>query len=113
MLASRVARGSWGALRGAAWAPGARPGKGSALRALLPSAPGCLRCLAERWWLRPAALGLRWPGAFPRGHCSGSEKAAPGPTVGGGAAAEAPGGRWGPANAASLVRTEEEGQPRP
>lgn len=99
MLASRVARGSWGALRGATWA---RPGKGRALGALLPPAPICLGCLAERWWLRPAALGLWLPGAGPRGHCSGVGKATPGPPPGEGAAAEAPGGPWGPESAASL-----------
>lgn len=109
MLASRVARGSWGALRGAAWAPRARRGKECALGALLSPAPWCL---AERWWLRPAALGLQLPGAFSRGHCSGAGKATPGPTAGGGAAAEARGSRWGPASAASLVRTEEERRPR-
>uniref|UniRef100_A0ABI7XAN5 cardiolipin synthase (CMP-forming) n=1 Tax=Felis catus TaxID=9685 RepID=A0ABI7XAN5_FELCA len=102
MLASRVARGSWGALRSAAWAPGARPGKGRARGSLLRSVPGCLGCLVERWWLRPAALGLRLPGTGPRGHCSGAGKAAPGPAAGGGAAAEARAGRWGPASAASL-----------
>lgn len=111
MLASRVARGSWGALRGAAWAPGARPGKGRVLRALLPPAPICLGCLAGRWWLRPAALGLWRPGAVPRGHCSGAGKAAPGPAAGDGAAAEPRGGRWGPAGAASLVRTGGRGSP--
>ncbi|XP_045384241.1 cardiolipin synthase (CMP-forming) [Lemur catta] len=95
MLASRAVRGSWGALRSAVWAPGARPGKGRTRGALLPPAPCCLGCLAERWWLRPAALG-------PRNHCSGAGKAAPGPGAGGGAAAEAPGGQWGPARAASL-----------
>ncbi|KAM8775576.1 cardiolipin synthase (CMP-forming) [Rhynchonycteris naso] len=102
MLASRVACGSWAALRRAAWAPGARPSKGRALGALLPPAPVCLGCLAERWWLRPAALGLRLPGAVPRGHCSGAGKATPGPTAGAGATAEARGGSWGPASAASL-----------
>lgn len=112
MLASRVARGSWGALRGAAWALRARRGKESALGPLLSPAPWCLGFLAERWWLRPAALGLQLPGAFSRGRCSGAGKATPGPTAGGGAAAEARGGRWGPASAASLVRTEEEGRPR-
>lgn len=112
MLASRVARASWEALRGAAWAPRARRGKESALGALLSPAPWCLGCLAERWWLRPAALGLQLRGAFSRGHCSGAGKATPGPTAGGGAAAEARGGRWGPASAASLVRTEKEGRPR-
>lgn len=111
MLASRVARGSWGALRGAAWAPGLRPGKGRALGALLPPAPVCLGCLAERWWRRQAALGLWLPGAVPRGHCSGAGKATPGPTAGEGAAAEARGGRWGPASVTSLVRTEEQGLP--
>ena len=110
MLASRVARGSWGALRSAAWAPGARPGKGRARGSLLRSVPGCLGCLVERWWLRPAALGLRLPGTGPRGHCSGAGKAAPGPAAGGGAAAEARAGRWGPASAASLVRIEEEAE---
>lgn len=108
MLASRVARGSWGALRGATWA---RPGKGRALGALLPPAPICLGCLAERWRLRPAALGLWRPGAGPRGHCSGAGKATPGPPAGEGAAAEAPGGPWGPESAANLVRTEEKGPP--
>ncbi|KAM7126752.1 cardiolipin synthase (CMP-forming) isoform 1-T1 [Molossus nigricans] len=102
MLASRVARGSWGALRGAAWAPRLQPGKGRALGALLPPAPVCLGCLAERWWRRPAALGLGLPGAVPRGHCSGAGKATPGPTAGEGAAAEARGGRWGPAGVTSL-----------
>ncbi|ELK03978.1 Cardiolipin synthetase [Pteropus alecto] len=102
MLASRVARGSWGALRGAAWALRARRGKESALGPLLSPAPWCLGFLAERWWLRPAALGLQLPGAFSRGRCSGAGKATPGPTAGGGAAAEARGGRWGPASAASL-----------
>ncbi|XP_004433827.1 PREDICTED: cardiolipin synthase (CMP-forming) isoform X1 [Ceratotherium simum simum] len=99
MLASRVARGSWGALRSAAWEPGARPGKGRARGALLPLAPSCLGCLAGRWWLRPAALGLRLPGVGPRGHCSGAEKAAPRPAAGDGAAAEA---GDGPGSAASL-----------
>eukprot|EP00070_Physeter_catodon_P047801 XP_028354695.1 cardiolipin synthase (CMP-forming) isoform X3 [Physeter catodon] len=102
MLASRVARTSWGALRVALWAPGARPGKGRARGALLPPVPCCLGCLAERWWLRPAALGLRLPGASPRAHCSGAGKAAPGPAAEGDAATEARGGRWGPASAASL-----------
>lgn len=113
MLASRVARGSWGFLRSAAWAPGVRPGKGRARGALLRSVPGCLGCLVERWWLRPAALGLRLPGASPRGHCSGAGKAAPGPAAGEDAAAEARGGRWGQASATSLVGIEEaaEGQP--
>nr|KAF6358517.1 hypothetical protein mPipKuh1_010339 [Pipistrellus kuhlii] len=99
MLASRVARGSWGALRGATWA---RPGKGRSLGALLPPAPVCLGRLAGRWWLRPAALGLRPPGAGPRGHCSGLGKAAPAPPAGEGAAAAAPGGPWGPESAANL-----------
>ncbi|XP_024415678.2 cardiolipin synthase (CMP-forming) isoform X1 [Desmodus rotundus] len=102
MLASRVARGSWGALRGAAWAPGVRPGKGRALGAPLPPAPVCLGCLAERRWLRPAAFGQWLPGAVPRSHCSGAGKAGPGPAAGEGAAAEARGGRWGPGSAASL-----------
>ncbi|KAF3824686.1 hypothetical protein GH733_010020, partial [Mirounga leonina] len=102
MLASRVARGSWGFLRGAAWAPGVRPGKGRARGALLRSVPGCLGCLVERWWLRPAALGLWLPGAGPRGHCSGAGKAAPDPAAGGDAAAEPGSGRWGQASAASL-----------
>lgn len=103
MLASRVARGSWAALRGgAAWAPGVRPSKGRARGALLPPAPCCLGCLAERWWLRPAALSLRLLGASPRNHCSGAGKAASGAAAGGGAAAEASGSRWGPAGAASL-----------
>ncbi|KAM9059497.1 cardiolipin synthase (CMP-forming) isoform 1-T1 [Megaptera novaeangliae] len=102
MLASRVARASWGALRVAVWAPGARPGKGRARGALLPPVPCCLGCLAERWWLRPAALGLRLPGSSPRAHCSGAGKAAPGPAAEKDAATEARGGRWGPASAASL-----------
>ncbi|XP_036740982.1 cardiolipin synthase (CMP-forming) [Manis pentadactyla] len=102
MLASRVARGAWGALCGAAWAPGARPGKERARGALPRSVPGLLGCLAERWWLRPAALGLQLPGAGPRGHCSGAGKAAPGPATGADRAAEARGGRWGPASASSL-----------
>ncbi|XP_051702153.1 cardiolipin synthase (CMP-forming) isoform X7 [Oryctolagus cuniculus] len=103
MLASRVARGSWAALRGgAAWAPGVRPSKGRARGALLPPAPCCLGCLAERWWLRPAALSLRLLGASPRNHCSGTGKAASGAAAGGGAAAEASSSRWGPAGAASL-----------
>ncbi|XP_059561573.1 cardiolipin synthase (CMP-forming) isoform X4 [Myotis daubentonii] len=102
MLASRVARGPWGALRWATWACGARPGKGRALGALLPPAPICLGCLAERCWLRPAALGLGLPGAGPRGHCSGARKATPEPPAGEGAAAEAPGGPWSPANATSM-----------
>lgn len=97
MLASRVVRGSWGALRGVTWEPGARPGKGRARGALLPPVPSCL---AGRWWLRPAALGLRLPGVGPRGHCSGAEKAAPRSAPGEDAAAEA---RGGPASAASLV----------
>ncbi|XP_020022434.1 cardiolipin synthase (CMP-forming) isoform X2 [Castor canadensis] len=101
MLAWRLARGSWGSLRVAAWAPGARLGKGRARVALLPPASCFLGCLAERWWLRPAALGLRLPGTGPRNHCSGAGKAAPGPAAGGDAAAEAPGGRWDPASAAS------------
>jgi hypothetical protein len=88
----------------AAWAPGARLGKGRARVALLPPASCFLGCLAERWWLRPAALGLRLPGTGPRNHCSGAGKAAPGPAAGGDAAAEAPGGRWDPASAASPVR---------
>ncbi|XP_070103527.1 cardiolipin synthase (CMP-forming) isoform X6 [Equus caballus] len=96
MLASRVVRGSWGALRGVTWEPGARPGKGRARGALLPPVPSCL---AGRWWLRPAALGLRLPGVGPRGHCSGAEKAAPRSAPGEDAAAEA---RGGPASAASL-----------
>nr|XP_004661562.2 cardiolipin synthase (CMP-forming) isoform X1 [Jaculus jaculus] len=90
MLAWRVARGAWGALRGAAWPQGARPGRGAAC------------CLAERWWLRPAALGWRLPGAGPRNLCSGAGKAAAGPEAAGSAAAEAPGGRWARAGAASL-----------
>ncbi|XP_053429997.1 cardiolipin synthase (CMP-forming) [Nycticebus coucang] len=102
MLALRVVRGWWGVLRGAAWASGARPGKVRVRGALLPPAPCCLGCLAERRWLRPAALGLRLRGAGPRNHCSGAEKAAPGPATGRGAAAEAPGGQWSPATAASL-----------
>uniref|UniRef100_A0A8C3W8X9 Cardiolipin synthase (CMP-forming) n=1 Tax=Catagonus wagneri TaxID=51154 RepID=A0A8C3W8X9_9CETA len=102
MLASRVARASWGTLRVAAWAPGARPGKGRARGALLPPASGCLGCLAERWWLRPVALGLRLPGTGPRAHCSGARKAGPGSAAGGDVAAEARSGRWGPASAASL-----------
>ncbi|XP_076972074.1 cardiolipin synthase (CMP-forming) isoform X1 [Tamandua tetradactyla] len=107
MLASRVARGSWGALRGAAWAPGARPGERRTRGALLPALPapcylGCLGLLAERWWLRSAALGLWLPGSVPRGHCSGAGKAAPEPAAGADTAAEAPGGRWDPASAASL-----------
>ncbi|XP_075420097.1 cardiolipin synthase (CMP-forming) [Tenrec ecaudatus] len=102
MLPSRVVRGSWGALRGAAWARGARPGEGRSRRAPLPLAPCCLRFLAERRWLRPAALGLRVSGARPRAHCSGAGKAAPGSAAGGSAAAQAPAGRWGPASAASL-----------
>ncbi|XP_004398284.1 PREDICTED: cardiolipin synthase (CMP-forming) [Odobenus rosmarus divergens] len=102
MLASRVARGSWGVLRGAAWTPGVRPGKERARGALLRSVPGCLGCLVERWWLRPAALGLRLPGAGPRGHCSGAGKAAPEPAAGGDAAAEPGSGGWGQASAASL-----------
>ncbi|XP_012310840.1 cardiolipin synthase (CMP-forming) isoform X1 [Aotus nancymaae] len=102
MLASRVARGSWGALRGAAWAQGTRPGKGRACGALLPPVPCCLGCLAERWWLHPAALGLRLPGVGQRNHCSGAGKATHRPAVGAGAAAEAPGGHWGPASAPSV-----------
>uniref|UniRef100_A0A096NVG1 cardiolipin synthase (CMP-forming) n=1 Tax=Papio anubis TaxID=9555 RepID=A0A096NVG1_PAPAN len=102
MLALRVARGSWGALRGAAWAPGTRPSKGRACWALLPPVPCCLGCLAERWRLRPAALGLRLPGIGQRNHCSGAGKAAPRPAAGAGAAAEAPGGQWGPASTPSL-----------
>ncbi|KAK2495894.1 hypothetical protein MC885_005465 [Smutsia gigantea] len=102
MLASRVARGAWGALCGAAWAPGARPGKGRPRGALPRSVPGFLGCLVERWWLRPAAPGLQLPGAGPRGHCSGTGKAAPGPAAGEDRAAEARGGRWGPASAANL-----------
>uniref|UniRef100_A0A2K5SF53 cardiolipin synthase (CMP-forming) n=1 Tax=Cebus imitator TaxID=2715852 RepID=A0A2K5SF53_CEBIM len=102
MLASRVARGSWGALCSAAWAKGTRPGKGRACGALLPPVPCCLGCLAERWWLRPAALGLRLPGVGQRNHCSGAGKATPRPAVGAGAAAEAPGCQWGPASAPSL-----------
>lgn len=108
MLASRMARASWGALRVAAWAPGARPGKGRARGALLPPASGCLGFLAERWWLRPAALGLRLPGASPRAHCSGTEKAASGPATGEDAAVEARRGQWGPTSASNLVRTKEE-----
>ncbi|XP_049724776.1 cardiolipin synthase (CMP-forming) isoform X1 [Elephas maximus indicus] len=102
MLAWRLARGSWGALRGAPWAPGARPGEGRARGALLPPAPCCLRFLAERRWLRPAALGLRLLGVRLRGHCSGAEKASPGPAAGGSPAAEAPAGPGDPASAASL-----------
>ncbi|XP_006870465.1 PREDICTED: cardiolipin synthase [Chrysochloris asiatica] len=102
MLALRMARGSWGFLRGAAWAPGARPNKERTRRALWPLAPCCLRFLAERRWLRPAALGLRLSGARLRAHCSGTGKAAPGSPAGGSAAAEAPAGRWGPASATSL-----------
>lgn len=102
MLASRMARASWGALRVAAWAPGARPGKGRARGALLPPAPGCLGFLAERWWLRPAALGLRLLGASPRAHCSGAEKAAPGPATGEDAAVEARRGQWGQTSASNL-----------
>ncbi|XP_012659636.1 cardiolipin synthase (CMP-forming) isoform X2 [Otolemur garnettii] len=102
MLASRVVRGWWGVLRGAAGASGARPGRGRTRGALLPPAPCCLGCLAERRWLRPAALGLRLRGAGPRNHCSGAGKAAPGPAAGRGAAAEVPGGQWSPATAASL-----------
>lgn len=114
MLASRVARGSWAALRGsAAWAPGVRPSKGRARGALLPPAPCCLGCLAERWWLRPAALSLRLLGASPRNHCSGAGKAASGAAAGGGAAAEASSSRWGPAGAASLVRTPKAAGGRP
>ncbi|XP_043727141.1 cardiolipin synthase (CMP-forming)-like [Cervus elaphus] len=102
MLASRMARASWGALRVAAWAPGARPGKGRARGALLLPAPCCLGFLAERWWLRPAALGLRLLGASPRAHCSGAEKAAPGPATGQEAAVEARRGQWGPTSASNL-----------
>ncbi|XP_054111184.1 cardiolipin synthase (CMP-forming) isoform X2 [Callithrix jacchus] len=102
MLASRVARGSWGALRGAAWVQGTRPGKGRTCGALLPPVPCCLGCLAEGWWLRPAALGLRLPGVGQRKHCSGAGKATPRPAVGAGAAAEDPGSQWGPASAPSL-----------
>ncbi|XP_045870543.1 cardiolipin synthase (CMP-forming)-like [Meles meles] len=102
MLASRIARGSWGFFRSAAWAPGVRQGKGRARGALLRSVPGCLGCLVERWWLRPAALRLQLPGASPRGHCSGAGKAATGPAAGGDAAAEAQGGGWGQASATSL-----------
>lgn len=112
MLASRMARASWGALRVAAWAPGARPGKGRARGALLPPAPGCLGFLAERWWLRPAALGLRLPGASPRAHCSGAEKATPGPATGEDATVEARRGQWGPTSASNLVRTKEETERR-
>lgn len=112
MLASRVARASWGTLRVAAWAPGVRPGKGRARGAVLPAASCCLGCLAERWWLRPTALGLRLPGTGPRAHCSGSRKAAPGSAAGEDVAAEARSGRWGPASAPSLVRTEEEAEGR-
>ncbi|XP_008821057.1 cardiolipin synthase (CMP-forming) isoform X1 [Nannospalax galili] len=100
MLAWRVARGAWGAVRVASWTPGVRLGKGSSRRALLPPAACCLGCVAERWRLRPAALAVRLPG--PRNHCSGAGKAAPGPVTGGGAAAEAPGARWVPSSATSL-----------
>ncbi|MBZ3886158.1 Cardiolipin synthase (CMP-forming) [Sciurus carolinensis] len=101
MLASRVARGSWGALRAATWILGVRPGKGRPRRALLPLAPCCLSCQAERWSLRPAALALRLAGAGPRSHCSGTGKATPGPAAGGDAAAEARSGGWVRASAAS------------
>ncbi|XP_007950663.1 cardiolipin synthase (CMP-forming) [Orycteropus afer afer] len=102
MLASRVARGSWGALRSPAWVPGARPGERRSRGALLQSATCCLRFLAERRSLRPAALAVRLPGAGPRGYCSGEGKAAPRSAAEGSSAAEAPVGRWGPASAASL-----------
>nr|XP_003476449.2 cardiolipin synthase (CMP-forming) [Cavia porcellus] len=87
MLAWRVMRGPWEALRAAAWARGARPGRGCALWALQPASrsPGCL---AECAWLRPLAFGLHLPGPGPRRHGSGLGKAAPG-------------GRWGPPSAAS------------
>ncbi|XP_055977423.1 cardiolipin synthase (CMP-forming) [Sorex fumeus] len=88
MLASRVARGPWAALRGAVWLRGARLGKGRAREALLPPPPAC--------WLRPGP-----PGTDPRGRCSGSGKAAPGPAAAA-AAAEARARRWGPPGAASL-----------
>ncbi|KAF7469810.1 cardiolipin synthase (CMP-forming) [Marmota monax] len=101
MLASRLARGSWGALRAAAWVLGVRSGKGRSRGALLPLVPCCLSCQAERWSLRRAALALRLPRAGPRSHCSGAGKAAPGPAAGGDAAAEAPGGGWVPASAPS------------
>ncbi|XP_037667466.1 cardiolipin synthase (CMP-forming) isoform X1 [Choloepus didactylus] len=107
MLASRVARGSWGALRGAAWVRGARHGERRARGALLRALPspcclGCLGFLAERWRLRPVTLGLRLPGAGPRSHCSGAGKAAPEPAAGEGTAAESRSSQWGPASAASL-----------
>ncbi|KAM6164871.1 cardiolipin synthase (CMP-forming) [Rhynchocyon petersi] len=86
MLASRVARGSWGALRGAAWAPGARRGEGCALGALLPPAPCCLRFVAERRWLRPAALGLWRPRTRPRSQRSDAGQGAPESAAGGSAA---------------------------
>lgn len=56
---------------------------------------GCLGFLAERWWLRPAALGLRLPGASPRAHCSGTEGSLRAAT-GEDAAVEARRGQWGP-----------------
>ncbi|XP_037350802.1 cardiolipin synthase (CMP-forming) isoform X1 [Talpa occidentalis] len=102
MLASRVARGSWGALRASSWVRGARPSKGRARGPPLPLAPGGLGCAAGRWWLRPVALGLRLPGAGPRGHCSGAGKAASEPVAGASGAAEARGARWGPTSTPSL-----------
>ncbi|XP_060042654.1 cardiolipin synthase (CMP-forming) isoform X1 [Erinaceus europaeus] len=103
MLSSRVARGACGALRGAVWAPGARPARGRARGAPLRPAPGCLGCVAERWWPRPPALGLRPPGTNKRDHCTGAGKAAPGPAAGGTAAAAAEAReRWSLRSAASL-----------
>ncbi|KAM5246464.1 cardiolipin synthase (CMP-forming) [Ctenodactylus gundi] len=93
MLAWCAARGPWGALRLAA---GAR-----ARRAPPPPASCRPGCVAGRAWRRPAAFGLRLPRTSPRAHCSGADKAAPGPGAGGGLAADTPGGRRAPASAAS------------
>lgn len=103
MLASRVARGPWGALRGAIRVPGARLGKGHPREALLPPNFGCLGCASERWWLRPVALGPRLSGTSPRDHSTGAGKATPGPAAAAAAAAEARARPWGPSSAASLV----------
>ena len=49
-----------------------------------------------------AAARVRLPGASPRAHCSGTEKAASGPATGEDAAVEARRGQWGPTSASNL-----------
>lgn len=95
MLASRMARASLGALR-------RRVGSGSAARKGCTSElccrprPAC-RFPGWRWWLLPAALGLRLPG-LARDPSTGTEKATPF-TTGEEAAVEARSGQWGPRQA--------------